>query len=140
MGKVQSQITANPSSISQAASAAALQAEPSHTEAWRTEFIKRRDIVVGTLNAIDGISAQTPLGAFYAFPDVTGLLGRTAPDGTVLSSAEDVATYWLNAAGVAVVPGDAFGQPRHIRVSYSIATEQVQLAMDRITKACASLK
>ncbi len=139
MSKVQSQITANPSSISQAASTAALLAEPDHTQAWCAEFTKRRDIVVSALNEIDGVHAQVPLGAFYAFPDVSGLLGRTTPDGLLLSSAEDVATYWLNAAGVAVVPGDAFGQPGHIRISYSIATEQVQIAMDRISKACAAL-
>ena len=140
MGKVQSQVTANPCSIAQAASVAALSADPDHAEAWCSEFMHRRDIVIEAMNAIDGISAQTPQGAFYAFPDVTGLYGRAAEDGTVISSAEDVATYWLKSAGVAVVPGDAFGQPGHVRISYSIATDQVKTAMQRIAAACAKLR
>ena len=137
MGRVQSQVTGSPSAISQAAAATALRAEPDHARAWCETFVQRRDIVVAALNAVEGVSCETPLGAFYAFPDVSGLFERRAPDGSVLTSAQDVARFWLEEAGVAGVPGDAFGAPAHMRLSYSIATDQVSQAMERIAEACA---
>lgn len=140
MAKVQSQITANPCSIAQAAAEKALIASPDHVEGWQKIYIERRDIVIKALNNINGIQAETPQGAFYAFPNVEGLYGLQTPDGLQIADDSDVATFWLKSAGVAVVPGVAFGQSGHVRVSYSIATADVKRAMQRITKACLQLK
>lgn len=140
MAKIQSQTTANPCSISQAAAASALLASTNHVAGWNEVYITRRDMVVSALNAIDGIQVVLPQGAFYAFPEVAGLYGRCTEDGTVIRNATDVATFWLKSAGVAVVPGDAFGQPGHVRISYSIATRDVKRAMARIAGACNALE
>jgi len=139
MGRIQSQITASPCSIAQFAATQALWQAPEHIAAWQAAFIERREIVVSALNGIDGIQSHIPQGAFYTFPNVEGLYGRRASDGTVLKSAADVATHWLKFAGVAVVPGEAFGYPGHVRLSYSIATDRVRQAMARITQACEAL-
>lgn len=135
MARIQSQVTASPCSISQAAATNALLAPPAHVPEWNRIYIERRDIVVSALSALDGIQIRMPEGAFYAFPEVTGLYGGRMEDGAVIENASDVATYWLKSAGVAVVPGDAFGQPGHVRISYSISTGDVKRAMSRITRA-----
>ncbi|MDP6969887.1 MAG: pyridoxal phosphate-dependent aminotransferase [Gammaproteobacteria bacterium] len=139
MAVVQSQITANPCSIAQAAATEALLSAPDHISAWHQVFIERRDIVVSALRGIDGIQVHVPQGAFYAFPNVEGLYGRQDPDGIMLNTAADVATYWLKSAGVAVVPGEAFGYPGHVRLSYSIATDRIRQALERLSQACAAL-
>jgi len=139
MSKIQSQITANPSSIGQAAAAQALKAKPDHAKTWCDTFRKRRDIIVSAMNEIEGVSCETPIGAFYAFPNVSGLIGRKTPNGLKTSNTDELAEYWLDAAKVAVVPGLAFGAPQNLRMSYAVKTENVQEAAARLKIACEKL-
>ena len=140
MSKIQSQITANPSSIGQAAATQALKAKPTHAQGWCDTFRKRRDMIVSALNAIDGVTCETPMGAFYAFPNVNGLMGRTTPNGKQISNTDELAEYWLDEAKVAVVPGIAFGAPENLRLSYAAKTEHVEEAAARIRVACEKLE
>lgn len=139
MAKIQSQTTGNPCTIAQYAAQQALLSNPEHIAYWCQVFIERRNILVNALDKIIGIEVNIPQGAFYAFPNVEGLYGRQADDGSIIQSASDVATYWLKAAGVAVVPGEAFGCPGYVRMAYAIETDRVAEAMQRITKACGQL-
>ena len=139
MAKIQSQTTGNPCSIAQYAAQQALLSNPEHIAYWRQVFIERRNILVNALDKINGIEVNIPQGAFYAFPNVEGLYGRQAEDGSIIQSASDVATYWLKAASVAVVPGEAFGCPGYVRMAYAIETDRVAEAMQRITTACGQL-
>jgi len=135
MAKVQSQSTSNPCSISQAASAAALTGDQGFL-AERTEVFKaRRDLVVERLNAIDGITCPTPEGAFYVYPDISGVIGRKTPDGTAITSDLDFVTYLLEAHNVAAVHGEAFGLSPALRISYATATDLLEEACRRIAKA-----
>jgi aspartate aminotransferase len=140
MSKIQSQITANPSSIGQAAATQALKAKPTHAQSWCDTFRKRRDMIVSAMNAIDGVTCETPMGAFYAFPNVGELLGRTTADGVLISNTDELAEYWLDEAKVAVVPGIAFGAPQNLRISYAAKTEHVEEAAARIKMACEKLR
>lgn len=140
MSKIQSQITANPSSIGQAAATQALKAKPTHAQSWCDTFRKRRDMIVSAMNAIDGVTCETPMGAFYAFPNVGELLGRTTADGLLISNTDELAEYWLDEAKVAVVPGIAFGAPQNLRISYAAKTEHVEEAAARIKMACEKLR
>ena len=119
MGKLQSQSTSNPSSISQAAAVEALSGDQSFLKDRAEVFKKRRDFVVSALNAIDGITCLKPEGAFYVFPNCTGLIGKQTKNGKTLSSDEDVVTALLEDAGVAVVQGSAFGLAGYFRISYA---------------------
>jgi aspartate aminotransferase len=140
MSKIQSQITANPSSIGQAAATQALKAKPTHAQSWCDTFRKRRDMIVSAMNAIDGVTCETPMGAFYAFPNVGELLGRTTADGVLISNTDELAEYWLDEAKVAVVPGIAFGAPQNLRITYAAKTEHVEEAAARIKMACEKLR
>lgn len=139
MAKLQSQSTSNPASISQAAAVEALDGDQEFLNAWRGEFTKRRNLVVDALNAIDGINCLTPEGAFYVYPSFEGLLGKKTPEGQVIESSTDLATYFLESVGVAVVPGVAFGLDPHFRISYATSEENLNKAMERISEACAKL-
>ncbi|SDH04964.1 pyridoxal phosphate-dependent aminotransferase [Pelagibacterium luteolum] len=139
MSTVQGQATSAPSSISQAAAVAALDGPTEILESRRQNFWRRRDIVVAGLNAISGLDCPTPRGAFYVFPDCTALLGRRTPEGTVLETDTDLCDYYLSEAGVAVVPGTAFGAPGHFRISYAYAQTALEAALDRIAAATAAL-
>ena len=100
----------------------------------------RRDVMVAGLAAIDGIDLDVvPDGAFYVFPRVDGLFGRTGPDGTVLKDSEDVAAALLELAGVAMVPGAGFGEPRCVRMSYATSMDVVQSALERLADAVGKL-
>jgi aspartate aminotransferase len=136
---IQSQSTSNPSSISQAASVAALRGDLSFLSARNDSFKQRRDFVVNALNQIDGIDCLTPEGAFYVYPSCAGLIGRKTPDGKTIETDEDFVTYLLEKAGVACVQGAAFGLSPHFRISYATSMEILQNACARIQKACLDL-
>ena len=140
MGKVQSQSTSNPSSVSQWAAVEALNG-PQDYIAWSlAHFQRRRDLVVSMLNQASGLRCPTPDGAFYVYPDCSGCIGKTAPSGNVIASDEDFATELLEAEGVAVVFGAAFGVSPCFRVSYAEADEVLTAACERIQRFCGSLK
>ncbi|NNG04379.1 MAG: pyridoxal phosphate-dependent aminotransferase [Inquilinus sp.] len=139
MAKVQSQSTTNPSSISQAAAVEALNG-PQDFIAERAEVFKaRRDLVVEMLNAAEGLACHKPEGAFYVYPSCAGCIGKTTPDGTRIEDDGGFAAYLLEAEGIAVVHGAAFGFSPFFRVSYATSTEALKEACARIQRACAAL-
>ena len=137
--KIQSQSTSNPSSISQAASVAALNGPMDFLTKNNEVFKQRRDLVCSMLNQASGITCPTPDGAFYVYPSCAGLIGKKTPDGKVLKSDEDVVTYFLETEGIAAVHGAAFGLSPHFRISYATSTEALEDACQRIQRACAAL-
>lgn len=139
VSKIQSQETSAPSSISQAAGVAAYTNDLSEVLAMREEFKKRRDFMVESLNAIKGVSCFTPGGAFYVFPDISSYLGSKKADGSVIETSTDLCLYLLDEFGLAVVPGDAFGEPNGLRMSYAASISDLEEAMSRFKKGLASL-
>ena len=139
IAKIQSQSTSNPSSISQAATVAALNGPQDFIAERNAVFKERRDMVVSMLNQAQGLECPTPEGAFYVYPSCAGLIGKKTPDGKVLENDEDVATYLLESEGVAVVFGAAFGLSPHFRISYATSTEALEEACTRIQRACAAV-
>lgn len=140
MGKVASQTTSNPCSISQWASVAALNGDHGFLEARNAAFLRRRGLVLEAINASDGLVAPTPEGAFYVFADCSGTLGKTAPDGTRIENDTDFCSALLEAEAVAVVPGVAFGLEPGFRISYATDDASLKEAGLRIQRFCASLK
>ena len=140
MSDVQSQSTSNPCSISQAAAVEALSGTQDFIPKNNAVFKARRDLVVKMLNAAQGLDCHTPEGAFYVYPSCAGLIGATTPTGQTLNNDEDVCGYLLEAQGVAVVHGAAFGLSPHFRVSYAASTDVLEEACRRIQKACGELK
>ena len=140
MRKVQSQSTSNPCTISQWAAVEALNGPQDFLAANNVTFTRRRDLVVSMLSEIDGITCPVPEGAFYVYPSISGLLGKTSPAGTLIDSDEAFATALLEEAEVAVVFGAAFGLSPNFRVSYATSDEALKTACERIQKFCASLK
>ncbi|MCX5835739.1 MAG: aminotransferase class I/II-fold pyridoxal phosphate-dependent enzyme, partial [Deltaproteobacteria bacterium] len=136
--KIQSQSTSNPTSISQMAAIAALDGNQDNVSEMVGQFKNRRDIIVGKLNAIPGITCMSPQGAFYVFPDVSLLLGRSYRS-TTISTSSDLAAYLLDEAGVAVIPGADFGHDRHIRLSYATSLNKIEEGMERIKIAVMKL-
>ncbi len=134
MANIQSQSTSNPCSISQKAAVAALKLGGPFTEKMVVEFDRRRRVMVDRLNRITGVSCRMPGGAFYAFPNISGVLGRRGPEGPV-ESPQALANYLLTQAQIAVVPGEPFGSPHHIRLSYATSMEAIQRGLDRIAGA-----
>jgi aspartate aminotransferase len=132
--KIQSQTTSNPCSISQKAAVAAITGDQSIVYQRRDEFQKRRDYMFAELNKIPGVQTALPDGAFYIFPSIKGVLGKTF-DGETLNSSMDVAEFLLRKHYVATVPGEAFGAPGYLRLSYAASIEHLQKAVDRIKKA-----
>ena len=139
MSKVQSQSTSNPSSISQAAAVEALTGPTDFIAEHNAAFKARRDLVVEALNTCEGLACHRPEGAFYVYPSCAGTLGKTTPDGTTIESDGDFVTYLLEAEGVAVVQGEAFGLSPYFRISYATSTEALEEACKRIKRACAAL-
>ena len=140
MAIVQSQSTSNPCSISQAAAVEALNGPQNLRADRRASFLHRRDLVVEALNAIPGITCRRPEGAFYAFAGCAGVIGRTTPAGTVLSTDADFCRYLLEDHDVAVVPGSIFGLAPYFRVSYATAEAELRTAMTRIARAVEVLR
>jgi aspartate aminotransferase len=137
---IQSQSTSSPSSISQAASVEALNGVQDYIKTNAKLFQSRRDMVVSMLNKIEGIDCNTPNGAFYVFPSCKGLFGKKTPAGKAIENDNDFASYLLEEALVAVVPGVAFGAPDFFRISYAASEEFLNNSMQRIADACAKLK
>ncbi len=139
MAKLQSQSTSNAASISQAAAVEALSGPQDFIAERSKIFSERRDLVVGMLNQAVGLECARPQGAFYVYPSCKGVIGRKIPDGTVIESDEDFCKYLLEAEGVAVVHGTAFGLSPYFRVSYATSTAALTEACERIQRACAAL-
>jgi len=139
MGKLQSQSTSNPSSVSQAAAVEALNGDQSFLKTRAEVFKKRRDYVVNALNKIDGVSCEMPEGAFYVFPNCSGIIGKKTKNGKILDNDEDVVTALLEDAGVAVVQGSAFGLEGYFRISYATSDEFLSSACNRISEFCSEL-
>lgn len=137
--KVQGQLTSAPSSISQRAGQAALTMDMQPVYDMVAAFNERRDYVLGRLNDLDGITCPTPEGAFYLFPDVSALFGQTAPTGTSIESSNDLCMYLLEQHHVALVPGEAFGDPNGLRISYASSMEDLETALDRIATGVEAL-
>jgi len=140
MGKLQSQSTSNPCSIAQAAATAALTGDQSFLQARNAAFQGRRDLVVSMLNQVNGIHCPRPEGAFYVYPDVSGLIGKTTPGGKTIVNDAALIEYFLDDARVAAVNGAAFGLEPAFRVSYATSEEILTEACNRIQEACAALR
>jgi aspartate aminotransferase len=136
--KIQSQSTSNPTSIAQAAALEAIRGNQDDVAKMVAEFHKRRDTIVERLNDIEGIRCLKPQGAFYVFPNVSRLFGKTSK-GKLLNTPCDVAEFLLEEAKVAVVPGEDFGSREHVRFSYATSIEEIEKGCARIRAAVASL-
>ena len=139
MSALQSQSTSNPSSISQAAVVAALNGPQDFLKERNAAFKDRRDLVVAMLNDAPGLSCPTPEGAFYVYPDASGVIGKKTPGGKIIASDADLIDYFLDEARVAAVHGAAFGLSPGFRISYATSTELLKEACTRIQSACAAL-
>jgi len=139
MNKIQSQSTTHTSSISQAAGVEALNGPQDFIPRNNELFKSRRDLVVSMLNQAKGLSCKTPEGAFYVYPSCAGIIGKKTPSGKVIATDGDFATALLEAEGVAVVQGEAFGLSPYFRISYATSTEALTDACQRIQRFCGSL-
>ena len=139
MRKVAGQTTSNPCSIAQWAAVEALNGPQDFMAERRNAFQARRDLVVSMLNQASGVSCATPEGAFYVYPSIEGLIGRRTPEGTLIDGDGAFAAALLDAEGVAVVQGEAFGLSPFFRVSYATSTSVLEDACARIQRFCASL-
>ncbi|MDA9612838.1 pyridoxal phosphate-dependent aminotransferase [Paracoccaceae bacterium] len=139
MRKIQSQSTSNPCTISQWAALAALNGQKNFIDKNNEKFVRRRNLVVGKLNQIEGISCPMPEGAFYVYPDISGLIGKKTQNAQVISSDEDFCRSLLEEVGVAVVFGSAFGLSPNFRISYATSDELLTDACKRIKNFCVSL-
>lgn len=139
MGTLQSQSTSNPSSIGQYAALAALEGPQDYIRDSRAVFQRRRDLVVQGLNACAGIECPVPEGAFYVYPSIRALIGKTSAGGMRIADDEAFATALLNETGVAVVFGAAFGLSPHFRISYATSDQVLTDACARIRRFCEGL-
>jgi aspartate aminotransferase len=131
MGNYQSQTTSNPTSFAQKAGIEALRGPQETIAVMVQEFEQRRNYVVERLNAMQGISCFKPMGAFYAFPNVSGTYGKRSPSGSITNSSS-FTEHLLQTAGVAVVPGEAFGDERCVRLSFATSMAQLHVGLDRL--------
>ena len=139
--KLQGQTTSGTNSIAQRAAITAFNANPKENDEIQNmvhSFHKRRDLLIELLSKIDGFNLNTPPGAFYLFPNITGFFGKSAGKYTI-KNATDITMYILEEANVACVTGEAFGDPNCIRISYAAAESKLRDAADRIAKACNKL-
>ncbi len=139
MSKLQSQSTSNPSSISQAAAVEALNGPQEFIAEHNKVFKGRRDLVVSMLNQASGMECLVPDGAFYVYPSVAGCMGKSTPGGKKITTDLEFSTALLEAEGVAVVHGEAFGLSPHFRISYATSNAALEDACQRIQRFCASL-
>ncbi len=139
MAALQSQSTSNPCSISQYAALAALTGPQDFLKERNTAFKHRRDLVVAMLNDAPGLSCPVPEGAFYVYPDATGVMNKTTPKGKKIETDEDLINYFLDDWQVAAVHGGAFGLSPGFRISYATSEELLKEACTRIQSACAAL-
>jgi aspartate aminotransferase len=136
MAKVQSHTTSHPASMAQVAGEAALREAGQDVLRMAAELERRRDAIVAILARLPGLTCVPPAGAFYVFPNVTGLFGRTI-GGRTVTCGQDVAEALLETARVAVVPGEAFGSSDHIRISFSCAMDRIEEGLRRMAEAIA---
>jgi len=132
--KLQSQNTSNPTSIAQKAALAALTGDQGEVEKMVEEFQRRRDIICEALNEVPGFRCTKPKGAFYVFPNVEGVFGRSFK-GRVIKDSSDLASYLLDEVGVAVVPGADFGDDRFLRFSYATSVDLIEKGIARVKQA-----
>ncbi len=140
MAMIQSQSTSNPSAVSQWASVEALNGPQDFIPKHNKIFKERRDLVVSMLNQANGIKCPKPEGAFYVYPSCAGTIGKKASTGKTLETDQDFVTELLEAEGVAVVQGSAFGLGPAFRISYATKTEDLEEACKRIQRFCGNLK
>ncbi len=139
MAMLQSQSTSNPAAVSQWAAVEALDGPQDFIPKHNKVFKERRDLCVSMLNQAKGIKCPRPEGAFYVYPSCDGAIGKTAPNGKKLANDEDFVTELLEAEGVAVVQGSAFGIGPAFRISYATKTEDLEEACRRIQRFCGNL-
>jgi aspartate aminotransferase len=139
INKLQGQFTSGASSIAQKASVAALNGDNSYTYKMREAFLRRRDLVIERAGRIKGMKISKPQGAFYIFPDISEFCGLEF-EGSVIKDDNDFCLFLLGHAHVAAVPGEAFGAPMHIRISYAASDEKLNEAFDRMEKILKFLK
>lgn len=132
--KIQGQFTSAPSGISQMAAKAAVEAPPSSIDYMKEAFLKRRDLIIDALSRIDGLKVNRPTGAFYIFPDCSAFFGRSV-DGKTIENATDLCSYILETEYVALVTGEAFGDPNCFRISYAASEAELLEAAKRIERA-----
>ncbi len=140
MTVMQSQSTSNPCSISQVAAEEALNGMQDFIKPNSLDFQKKRDLALSILGKAPGLKCYKPEGAFYLFPECKDLFGMQTPVGKTINDSNDLATYFLEQEGVAVVPGIGFGAEGYFRISYASDQEELALACELIVKACAQLK
>ncbi|MBB1651194.1 pyridoxal phosphate-dependent aminotransferase [Delftia sp. UME58] len=140
MATIQSQSTSNPCSIAQAAAVAALDGPMEFLAERNQVFAQRRDLCLDAFHATPGLHCRRPEGAFYLFPNCSGLVGKTTEKGEHLNNDADISRFLLEQGRVAVVPGSAFGAGGYFRISFATATERLEEACRRIRTACESLK
>ena len=138
MANVQSQSTSNPTSISQKAAVAALQGGTQFFTELRNDLTPKRRLIVDALNAIPGLTCPTPAGAFYVFPNVSGLFGKRHANG-MIASATDLADYLLTDAHLACVSGEPFGSVNHLRLTYTPTIETIQRGLTKLKTAVQNL-
>ncbi|KAA8483688.1 pyridoxal phosphate-dependent aminotransferase [Arcticibacter tournemirensis] len=138
--KLQSQVTSGTCSITQRAGVAAYHGSLDSVHEMQKVFLERRNLVFDLLKEIPGMKVNLPGGAFYFFPDVSSFFGKQTEDGEVIQNSDDLALYILNTGHVAVVSGDAFGDPKSIRISYAASEDKLREAALRIKNALAKLK
>ncbi len=139
MGDLQSQSTSNPCSISQYAVTAALNGPQDFLKERNAKFKERRDLVVAMLNDAPGLNCPVPEGAFYVYPDASGVMGKMTPKGRKIETDADLIDYFLDDWNVAAVHGGAFGLSPGFRISYATSNEALKTACERIQSACAEL-
>jgi len=138
--KIQSHSTSGVCAVNQRAAIAAIEAPRSFLDPILTALSRRRKLLAEGLDETPGVEVgPRPQGAFYLFPRVDGLFGRTTPGGAQLSSSLDVADFFINEAGVAVVPGEGFGEPRCVRISYATSYERLEQGLQRLQQAISKL-
>lgn len=139
MTDLQSQSTSNPSSISQAAAAAAIRGPNDFLKEWRTNFAMRRDYVLSAFANIPELQLIKPMGAFYLYIGCKGVVGKTTTQGKTIQTDNDFCTYLLEDYGVAAVSGDGFGLSPYFRISYATSTKNLENACERIKSAIKAL-
>ena len=140
IAKAQGQTTHHPSNIAQYAAEEALQMPLHFVQQMRDEFKRRRDFLYGKISQIPGVRVRIPQGAFYLFANISGLLGKTTPDGKTLTNSVEFCTYLLESVGLAIVPGSAFGRDGYVRFSYAASQQELSSAADRFEKGARALR
>jgi len=139
VAKIQSQMTSAPSAISQKAGEAAYTSSLDAVLEMREQFKKRRDYIVDALTSIEGVKCFKPSGAFYVFPDISHYLGRKKADGEDIKNTTDLCLYLIEEHGLATVPGDAFGEPNGIRLSYASSMDDLKEGIKRLQNGLTAL-